>query len=200
MEIKTINLSKNINISIENDTILNLFDLNENNESIYINLHIKKDVLLETTLLALNNLKIKKSIVINIYLESLDIKLVTKANAFVLNESNVHVELNVYSKLKNNKSKVNIEINGILDGNKSSISGCPQFFFNGNNIEAKHSLNIGAININELNYLYSKGINEKDAKYLLLSSKLFFILNKVDKKEMEIFKQKIINIWGANNA
>lgn len=94
---------------------------------------------------------------------------------------NSNLTLNVHG--INDKGISNIEINGVMGENfKNTLleniravninNGegkiTPNILVNNSQIEANHKATIGALSIDELNYLMSKGISKEEAKRLIL--------------------------------
>ncbi len=201
MENKFIELSQSnlIELNIDKDQQLNLFDANDSNLCTTINLHVAERVNLEINMTSLNYKDYKKSFIINIYIDGKESNITAKSNCLGLNKSQTNIEVNGICN-QNINSKINIQINGIIDSPDATISGKPKFIFKTNSIEARHGLTIGRVNEHELIYLLSRGINSKTAKYMLISAKLFECLKNLSKNEYETKKQNILNIWGETNA
>ncbi|MGL5246392.1 MAG: SufD family Fe-S cluster assembly protein [Mycoplasmoidaceae bacterium] len=114
----------------------------------------------------------------------------SECNVFGVSKNGSNIKFNLTAKIDDlsisNKCKQSIS--GILLTNDSSIIGAPNLIINTNSIKAEHSLSIGKINQNKLFYLMSKGLNKKDALYLLIMGYFNSCLKNL---KNENFKEKI---------
>ncbi len=191
--------SQVLDLTIDSDQRLDLFDINDANVAITINLHVSKKVNLEINMSSLNYQNYTKSFILNIFIEGEQSNIKVKSNCLGLDKSKTNIEVNGICD-KDWNSKINIQIDGIIDSDNAIISGKPKFIFKTNSIEARHGLTIGRVNENELTYLLSRGINDKAAKYMLISAKLFDCLKNLSKNDYETRKENILRVWGEANA
>ncbi|MGL5640426.1 MAG: SufD family Fe-S cluster assembly protein [Mycoplasmoidaceae bacterium] len=114
----------------------------------------------------------------------------SECNVFGVSKNGSNIKFNLTAKIDDlslsNKCKQSIS--GILLTSDSSIIGAPNLIINTNSIKAEHSLSIGKINQNKLFYLMSKGLNKKEALYLLIMG---YFNNCLKNLKNENLKEKI---------
>ncbi len=188
-----------VDIQIQENEILDIFDINESNIKTTLNIHVPKNIELYINMSSLNYDDYKKKFIVNVILEGDNSYVQVKSNCLGINKSSTEIEINGICDSPY-QSKINIQIDGIIDSESATITGKPKFIFKSNTIEARHGLTIGKVNDKELSYLLSRGINSKSAKYMLISAKLFECLKRLPTEQIELKKQQILNIWGEENA
>lgn len=99
-------------------------------------------------------------------------------------ESVVHVNLNCDVKPHTIQNKVVQKIDGILLSEKAKMTGQPNLKIDTDDIIATHALNIGALNKEEMFYLMSKQVSYKDARSIILWSRLTYYFEDIENKEM----------------
>jgi len=67
-----------------------------------------------------------------------------------------------------NKSKGHMECHGIILHKNTSIHAIPELDAQNNKAELSHEASLGKINQKEINYLMTRGLNEKEAKSLII--------------------------------
>ena len=111
---------------------------------------------------------------------------------------NSNISFNVCAKNKSEyENSINLKISALLNDDKSKFSTCPIFDFTTNSIDAKHSVNVGGLNKEELSYIMSRGINENIAKKILITSKIESVVQFLDKKQKQIVNSMISKITGT---
>ncbi|MGL5591258.1 MAG: SufD family Fe-S cluster assembly protein [Mycoplasmoidaceae bacterium] len=114
----------------------------------------------------------------------------SECNVFGVSKNGSNIKFDLTAKIDDlslsNKCKQSIS--GVLLTSDSSIIGAPNLIINTNSIKAEHSLSIGKINQNKLFYLMSKGLNKKDALYLLIMG---YFNNCLKNLKNENLKEKI---------
>lgn len=89
------------------------------------------------------------------------------------------------------------KIKGIMISKEAKVEGLPNLIIDTNNVNAKHALAIGKLNIDHLFYLMSKGINKQNAIQLLLLSYFDAVLSEIqDKTKKDQITNHILNQIG----
>lgn len=104
-------------------------------------------------------------------------------------ESKISMDSHVESNIKQNK--VNQQILGLILSPKARITGQPNLKIDTDEILAKHSLNIGSLNKEELFYLQTKGISKNEAQRLIISGLVNEVLNSLEEVEQKQYLQLI---------
>lgn len=172
--IKNIESLKELKINIENNAKLILNEYSESLERQYI---IK--ITQNSNSLFIYNLNFKT-------IKSFNLKI--EVNLIGNNSSN---KINIHG--LNDNSKCNIEVNGniekntidnelyenvkIINLNDAKTTVLPNMYVDTKNVIANHSTSISTINNDYLFYLKSKGIDELDAKQLIIDG---FLSNEID--------------------
>ncbi|MCQ2747917.1 MAG: SufD family Fe-S cluster assembly protein [Mycoplasmoidaceae bacterium] len=139
------NLEKNINIVVNNNNLINIYGLilaNGKNKKININIDHKDDK-------SVSNIHVK-----------------TLAN----NKSNVQINCVSCCNKKTHKNAINQLIDGLLFDSESSIQALPCLDINIDDINAKHTVNIGQVDPEIIFYLNTKGLNNLQAYQFLIKS------------------------------
>ncbi|MGL4951642.1 MAG: SufD family Fe-S cluster assembly protein [Mycoplasma sp.] len=182
---------------IKENQIISMLELSNSDLELELIFNIYSNVNLEVNFSSIN-LNHKKNINFKFNLLGENIKCISQSNCLALNKSTTELHIDGIGFDQTLKGAVSININGIIDSSTSTIIGVPKFIFVNNEVDAHHSLVIGSINEEELFYLMSRGINQKDAKYLLSTSKLFDCLKTLEENDKNIYKEKILEMWGNN--
>lgn len=186
-------------INIHDDQILNCINLENQDQDLQICFKIYDDVKFVLNFTVLNNLKWHKSLALKVEFLGQHAHVETFLNCLGVDQSQTIIEITGEALAPTN-SYFNIQFNGIIDSAQATIKGLPKFNLASNTLDAHHALVIGNLSTHELTYLVSRGIELKTAKYLLITAKLFKCLNGLAIPEQEQYRQKIMKIWGANNA
>ncbi|MGL4616970.1 MAG: SufD family Fe-S cluster assembly protein [Mycoplasmoidaceae bacterium] len=179
--------SKTINIASNTKEKISIVDINDSDITmdIIINVFENSSAILN---LASFSESTKKNY--NIIVNHFSSNSYSECNVFGVSKNISDIKFNLTAKIDDlslsNKCKQSIS--GILLTNDSSIIGAPNLIINTNSIKAEHSLSIGKINQNKLFYLMSKGINKKDALYLLIMGYFSNCLKNLKNKNL---KEKI---------
>lgn len=192
-----IHLVNNLDFHLKKNSTLNFYDDNSKHENIQINIESNKDLEHKICITIINFNNFQKKIILNIYLEN-NATFDVQCNCLGLNSSKTQIEVNAISN-KYCEGVINIKINGINDGNKSIVIGVPKFLFKHNGIDAKHALSIGTINLNEINYLMSRGISYQKSKFLLSKIKILSIFNVLKDSDRIKHEETILKLWKENN-
>lgn len=184
-----ITINKNISIKLFIQSINNSLDINTHyilneNSSLNISKFYSNELVTEEEIIDLNGEKAT----FNSNFSS-----VSKSDEnyhFIINHNNKYTESYISNKcIGSNNSKLNFIIDSILDkGNTNCIMNQttkiltlgnalakiePNMFINENNVEARHGSVIGTFNYDDVFYLMSRGIREKEAIDLLLKGFIF---------------------------
>ncbi|MGL4948614.1 MAG: SufD family Fe-S cluster assembly protein [Mycoplasma sp.] len=199
MQNNFIEITDSCTLDIEASKNISILECLEFDKDLDIIFNVYDDAILNASITSINNNK-KKNINISLNLHGKNVNCDLKINSLCLNSSHTKIEANGVTINNLSSGYMNISINGIVDDNNSTMSGIPKFILKNNKVDAHHSLVMGSINQEELFYLRSRCINIKDAKYLLLTSKLFDCLKTLNNDQKEFYKNKILNMWGSKNA
>lgn len=192
-------LEKETNLKVSANDQINILEINQANVNSTINIYVASHVELTINMTSLNYENFKKKFVVNVILEGDHANVIVRTNCLGIGSSHTEIEVNGICDM-NYDSKINIQIDGIIDSAQASITGKPKFLFKSNTIEARHGLTIGKVNDNELHYLLSRGIKMATAKYMLISAKLFECLKYLPEQDLNQRKQQILSVWGEPNA
>lgn len=199
MESKFLELVQSLQINAANDTQLNILDTQNKSGHWIIDINLNKQANYELNLTSINFNNHNKKIEININLVEPLANVKVNVNCLGLDSSKTEIIINGNGLNLAASGNLNIHVNGVVDSDDAIIIGKPNFNFCTNKINAKHGLIIGNINQQELNYLLSRGIAEKKAKYLLVSTKLFKVLESLDDNIKNQYQHAIMHIWEDNN-
>ncbi len=114
----------------------------------------------------------------------------------VLNQGKINSTIIIKNTSTSKNNNIDMRAYGLILDNESKIIIKPIFNFLSNQIDAKHSVKIGTININELNYLKTRGIKRSTAELILIQSKINNILKYVEEKQKNKIMIKINEIIG----
>ncbi|MGL4950674.1 MAG: SufD family Fe-S cluster assembly protein [Mycoplasma sp.] len=180
---------------IKEDSSFNLLEYSNQDQTISLTFNIHDNVNVMIKFSSINKSNVK-SFEFNFNLNGENINCEAMLNCLALENSSTTILANGIGTNKNSSGYINIKINGILEGDRSDIIGIPKYILTNNKIDAHHSLLIGSLNEEEVFYLKSRGIDDKQAKYMLLTSKIFDCLNSLSEQEQIKYKNSILEIWG----
>lgn len=189
-------IKNSMNLIIDKSSSIDFIDLNECDEDLKIDFEINSNIELNVNITILNFMKYKKTIKINAILNHTDALCKINLNCLGLNDSITNLSVNGICKHSIN-GYIDIKIDGIIDSDNAKIIGSPNFIFKTNKVDAHHSLTIGGVNPSQLEFLESRQIKSKDAKYLLVTSKLFKCLNNLNEDIRQEYQNKILSYWEA---
>lgn len=109
-----------------------------------------------------------------------------------LDESKTNITSNFIVNKNTIDNKLDQQIKGILLSSKCKILGEPNLKINSLEVKAKHSLNIGFLNPDELFYLQSKTIDIESSKKILINSYLNSFIYGLNEKDKEICNNLIL--------
>lgn len=185
-------IKDSMHLAINESTAIDLIDLNACDEDLKIDFDINHNIELYINITVLNFMQFKKNIQVNVFLKHADALCKINLNCLGLNHSITNLSVNAIGEVSMTGS-VDIKIEGIIDSDNAKIVGSPNFIFKTNKIDAHHSLIIGGVNPHQIEFLESRQINEKDAKYLLITSKLFQCLNNLNEDLKLEYQNKILS-------
>lgn len=180
-----------LNFTLKNNENKNLYFIDVLETDINFNLivNLNNNNLVNCIFCSLNIKKYKKNI--NVYMNHNGNDSFSSCEVFSINKdfSTTDIDLSAKIELKSLNNNCIQIIKGILLSNDSKIKGKPNLFIDSNNIKAKHSLAIGALNKNHLFYLISKGMNRENAKKLIIMSFFNKLINKIndEKKKDDLY-------------
>ena len=183
-----------MNIETTIDSNFNVVDLSES-QKIEFNFDIPNNKKIKINWLSMSK-NINKKINITITTNGKNNNIDLNSNSLLYENSNI--SFNVCAKNKSEyENSINLKISALLNDDKSKFSACPIFDFTTNSINAKHSVNVGGLNKEELSYIMSRGINENIAKKILITSKIESVVQFLDKKQKQIVNSMISKITGT---
>lgn len=176
-----------LNLTLENNETKNLYfiDVLDMDVDFNLTINLNKNNLVNCIFGSLNIKKYKKNI--NIYMNHNSDASYSYCEVFSINSGHSNTNIDLSAKIENkslNNNCIQI-IKGILLSDDCKIKGKPNLFIDSNNIKAKHSLAIGSLNKNHLFYLISKGINQENARKLIIMGFFNTLINKIDDSESE---------------
>lgn len=121
-----------------------------------------------------------------------------KLIALGLKESKSHLTISSKVDRLTKHNKVDQTIKGIIISEKSKISGEPVLIINTEDIYAKHALNIGTLNLEELFYLQTKGISTSKAKQMILNGLVEKVFESLDENTKSSYFEHISNLMESN--
>lgn len=180
------NLKLNFNLNDNETKNLYFIDILETDLDFNLMVNLSSNNQVNCIFCSLNVKEYNKNI--NVYMNHNDNGSYSSCEVFSINKdfSKTNIDLSAVIEPKSlNNNCVQI-IRGVLLSNNSKIKGKPNLFIDSNNIKAKHSLAIGALNKNHLFYLVSKGMSEENAKKLIIMGFFNKLISKINnEKERE---------------
>ena len=168
------------------------FILNEYNSSLYQDIDVlglNTNTIIINLILSSKNSKIDSNISIN-HLNK-NTKSLLETYAISKDESVIKIE-NV-GKIKQGCHKVSVrqKAKGLTLSNQSKIEAKPILYIDEYDVEASHACSIGSVNKDDLFYLMSRGLDEKEARKLIVQGFLTPIIDRIEDKKI---KEEISNI------
>ncbi len=183
--------SKKIIVESNSTKNICIIDINKNDITMNIDVDVYEGSKLIITLASLSYSSNKN---FNFNINHLSNTSESECNVFGVakNKGQIKFDLTANIKEDSEKNLCKQSISGVLLSSDSSIIGSPNLIINTNSIKAKHSLAIGKIHDNRLSYLISKGINKKEAIFIIIMSYFNLSLdNIIDESKKEYIKEKI---------
>jgi len=113
----------------------------------------------------------------------------TKANyhlrSILFDKSEIDYTGNIKITSKGNNTNSRLEHHSLMLSDYTKTNTKPCFEIQTNKVKASHAATIGRIDDSLLFYIKSRGLNEKEAKNLLIQSFIKSDLNKINNKELE---------------
>ncbi|MEG0123915.1 MAG: SufD family Fe-S cluster assembly protein [Malacoplasma sp.] len=193
------NKESDLNIQLSDNENKNLYfiDILESNVDFNLEVILTNKNIVNFVYCSLNSESYKKNVKVTINHNGNDSFSSCEVFSINKNSSYTNIDLNARIEPKSLNNNCIQIIRGILLSNDSRIKGKPNLFIDSNNIKAKHSLAIGALNKNHLFYLMSKGITRDDSKKLIIIGFFNKLLSKIsDEKYREDLYHKIYNRIG----
>ncbi|MCQ3907808.1 MAG: SufD family Fe-S cluster assembly protein [Mycoplasmoidaceae bacterium] len=165
------NLNDTENINLKDGQMVNVYLVSNDQKDITktINLNLRNNNVVNLYCLALSNAKSK---VININFNHLGDHSISNIFVKALANNHATIKVNCVSlcKAKTHKNIINQTIDGLIFDNDSLIQALPCLDINIDDIEAKHTVNIGQIDPEIIFYLNTKGLNKLEAYQFLIDS------------------------------
>jgi Fe-S cluster assembly protein SufD len=174
----------NKDITLNNDSSLNMITSNFNGGNKNINVKLEK----ENSTFNLKSIIMMKDEIDN---ETIKVyhndKNTTSLIENYITSNNANVNIDVIGKIEKNMSNSNCvqKSRGIILSNNSSIKIKPVLLIDEFDVSANHGCAIGKIDEEGLYYLMSRGISKKDAEMLIIKGFLSPILNSLTNEEMK---------------
>lgn len=172
-----------INLAKDSTLVYNNFTKGEINNKIIINQEENSNLTYNYSLLVTNKSSI--NITSNIKGSNNNCEINVKAVTQEKGSLEITATGNIIKNIVNNKYIENIRI---LTLNNEENTIIPNLLVSSNNIEALHNATISSINKDELFYLNSKGLSERNAKELIVKG---YLINNLELSEED--KELIIN-------
>ena len=129
----------------------------------------------------------KDDITVNQFVNHNAKKTYSQINNWLISNHNSKLTYNVNGTIKRGKELSNCnQLNkGIILSENGEIKVEPKLFIDEYNVKASHGAAIGQIDENQLFYLLSRGLNEIEAKNLIISGYINPFINKIKNKRLE---------------
>lgn len=179
----------NLNIKVDNaNLILNIFSYKSKDININVCLDNKASIKLNTSIMSFNKQDI------NINVNHVGSNTISDINNNASSYENGTVRFNVISKVpKGIKGCVVNQKSKIISNNEANDNEInPILLIDEYDVDAKHSAFIGTFNKDELFYLKTRGITDKDASNLLLNGLLVGTLDIEDCVKEELIKNYLL--------
>ena len=191
--------SLNINIVVEKDATVNLYQVVQNNEDT----NISETVYLNETGATFNTivvlLGLKNSVInsdIKIYHNTNNTNSDLKVYAVIKDEAKINLDNNAYIKKNSYQSKAYQGAKGLSLSKTGRILVNPNLFIDEYDVMASHGVAMGSLNMDDLFYLMSRGLTKEEASQIVIMGFIEPILVSIDNEEItneirENFKQNL---------
>lgn len=172
---------------VEQNQEINHYYLVIANDNLELNLEYELglEAIVNVTALVISNNQAKVNLNLKSYSKSLGANFNGQVTVLGLKQSESKISL--YSQVEPNikHNKVNQQILGLILSDKARITGEPNLKIDTDEILAKHALNIGSLNKEELFYLQTKGISQHEAQRLIISGLINEVLLGLEETEQK---------------
>ncbi len=174
-------------IEENSSVVLNIFDASKNiNRDVSININGENsNIILSISAISLN----ENNYNINVYHNNKNTSSKTNIHALALDNNKIFIKNNGYIKKGSQKSKLNQD-NKIIIMNDNNSKIEPNLFIDEYDVEASHGAYIGKFDEEELFYLNSRGLNDKESYNILINGFLIGEFN-IEENIMEKLKDII---------
>ena len=191
--------SLDINITIEKDATVNLYQVVQNNEDT----NISETVYLNETGATFNTivvlLGLKNSVInsdIKIYHNTNNTNSDLKVYAVIKDEAKINLDNNAYIKKNSYQSKAYQGAKGLSLSKSGRILVNPNLFIDEYDVMASHGVAMGSLNMDDLFYLMSRGLTKDEASQIVIMGFIEPILVAIENEEItnqirENFKQNL---------
>jgi Fe-S cluster assembly protein SufD len=191
--------SLNINITVEKDATVNLYQVVQNNEDT----NISETVYLNETGATFNTivvlLGLKNSVInsdIKIYHNTNNTNSDLKVYAVIKDEAKINLDNNAYIKKNSYQSKAYQGAKGLSLSKSGRILVNPNLFIDEYDVMASHGVAMGSLNMDDLFYLMSRGLTKDEASQIVIMGFIEPILVAIENEEItnqirENFKQNL---------
>ncbi len=174
----------NKDITLNNDSSLNMITSNFNGGNKNINIYLNKENANVNYKSIIMMKEDSDNEIINIYHND---KNTTSLIENYITSNKAKINIDVVGKIEKNKSNSNCvqKSRGIILSNDASIKVKPVLLIDEYDVSANHGCAIGKIDEEVLYYLMSRGITKKDAEMLIIKGFLSPILNSLTNEELK---------------
>lgn len=163
-------LKSQLNIPISSNLDHIYFVIPEQDLDLELNYDVISDSKLNIKIIILGTNDLKINCLLNANLKSHYNQIEFEILAYANDKSNIKIISNVDVELKTIDNKSKQTLIGVLLSEQAKILGEPNLKVNSLNVNAKHSLKIGALDKSEIFYLLTKGIHLEEAKQILINA------------------------------
>ena len=191
--------SLDINITIEKDATVNLYQVVQNMD----NTNISETIYLNETGATFNTivvlLGLKESVInsdIKVYHNTNHTNSDLKVYAVIKDEAKINLDNNAYIKKNSYQSKAYQGAKGLSLSKKGKILVNPNLYIDEYDVMASHGVAMGSLNMDDLFYLMSRGLSKQEASQIVIMGFIEPILFAIDNEEItkeirENFKQNL---------
>ena len=179
--------SLDINITIEKDATVNLYQVVQNMD----NTNISETIYLNETGATFNTivvlLGLKESVInsdIKVYHNTNHTNSDLKVYAVIKDEAKINLDNNAYIKKNSYQSKAYQGAKGLSLSKKGRILVNPNLFIDEYDVMASHGVAMGSLNMDDLFYLMSRGLTKEEASQIVIMGFIEPILVAIDNEEI----------------
>ena len=179
--------SLDINITIEKDATVNLYQVVQNmdntniNETIYLN---ETGATFNTIVVLLG---LKESVInsdIKVYHNTNHTNSDLKVYAVIKDEAKINLDNNAYIKKNSYQSKAYQGAKGLSLSKKGRILVNPNLYIDEYDVMASHGVAMGSLNMDDLFYLMSRGLTKEEASQIVIMGFIEPILVAIENEEI----------------
>lgn len=179
--------SLDINITIEKDATVNLYQVVQNTDNTNINetIYLNETGATFNTIVVL--LGLKESVInsdIKVYHNTNHTNSDLKVYAVIKDEAKINLDNNAYIKKNSYQSKAYQGAKGLSLSKKGRILVNPNLFIDEYDVMASHGVAMGSLNLDDLFYLMSRGLTKEEASQIVIMGFIEPILVAIDNEEI----------------